>query len=184
MQKLMFFLALTTMLCFLSCQTAPQTAPPPPEPEPEEEVAQVEEVESGSEPIQARETIVVEQVPIMIMVNNLDISEAQRYTVVIGDTLSQITRRFYGHLTDVGLAGSSNGFYYPILILASPESNIVDPDLIFPDTDLNIQDLRRNLANPVSREAIRDFLRQAADIYYRKGILEERDGLLRLANSL
>ena len=115
---------------------------------------------------------------------NLDLSDAQDYTVVRGDTLSQITRRYYGRLTDVGAAGTTNGFYFPVLMLASTESDIVDPDLIEIGMKLKVPDLKKNLASPISRRAIIDCLKEAANIYRRKGKPDEEQGLLRLANSL
>ena len=176
----MSFLVLATLLLFLSCQTAPVAAPQPsPASAPGPGPAQAAETPRQTTP--APQTTGQASVS---LVNGLDLTGAQRYIVVDGDTLNEITRRFYGHLTDVGMAGRSNGFFYPILMLASPEANIADPDLIFPNMSLNIPDLRRNLANPTSREAIRNSLRQTAGIYDRKGIPEESEGLLRLANSL
>ena len=178
MYKLLSFLVLATMLLFLSCQTAPEAVPPPaPEPGP----TQTTEAPRPATP--APQTNVPAQAPVSL-VNGLDMTGAQRYVVLDGDTLNDITRRFYGQLTGVGVAGTNNGFYYPILMMASPEANIADPDLIFPNMSLNIPDLRRNLANPASREAIRNFLRQVADIYDRKDIPVESEGLRRLANSL
>jgi len=114
----------------------------------------------------------------------LDISGAQEYTVVSGDTLSQITRKYYGNLTDVGAAGVNNGFYFPVIMLASTASHIVDPDLIEPGMKLVIIDLKKNLANPVSRKAIKDCLSDVAYIYNRKGRSAEEEGLKRLSNSL
>ena len=115
---------------------------------------------------------------------NLDLSGAQDYTVVRGDTLSQITRRYYGSLTDVGAAGTTNGFYFPLIMLASIESGIVDPDLIEIGMRLKVPDLKKNLANPAARQAIIECLRDVAYVYNRKGKPEEEAGLLRLANSL
>lgn len=114
---------------------------------------------------------------------SLDLTGAQQYTVVRRDTLSQIARRFYGNLTNVGIAGERNGFFFPIIMMASG-SNIVDPDLIRPGMRLTIPDLRRNLDNPSSRDAIRNSLLQVAEIYSKKNRPVEVEGLRRLANSL
>jgi LysM repeat protein len=105
------------------------------------------------------------------------------YTVVLGDFLSEITRTFYGRLTDVGPAGTRNGFYYPLLMLAS-EGQIEDPDLIFPGTNLKIPDLEKNLANSTSRRAIKDALTRAVSVYRGKYLPDEADGLQRLADWL
>ena len=105
--------------------------------------------------------------------------------MVKGDTLSEITRRFYGNLTSVGLAGTRNGFYFPVLMLSTaPDSDIVDPELIEIDMRIMIPDLRRNLDNTTARQAIKDFLRDVANIYNRKGHFDTEEGLHILANSL
>ena len=114
----------------------------------------------------------------------LDLTGAQSYVVVRGDSLSQIARRFFGSLTNVGEAGVNNGFYFPVIMLASPDSHIVDPDLIEPGLALNIPDLQRNLANSSARRAIKDFLFEIAYIYNRKDRPAEEEGLRRLADSL
>ena len=113
----------------------------------------------------------------------LDFSGAQDYTVVSGDTLSQITRQFYGSLADVGDAGPNNGFYFPVIMLAS-DSDIVDPDLIEPGMKMKIVDLKKNLANPASRKAIKDCLNDVAYVYNKKGNASTEDGLKKLAHSL
>ena len=114
----------------------------------------------------------------------LDMTGVQNYTVVSGDTLSQITRKYYGSLTDVGEAGPNNGFYFPVLMLASDGSHIVDPDLIEPGMVLKIVDLKINLANASSRKAIKDCLNEVAYVYNRKGSASMEEGLKKLANSL
>ena len=113
----------------------------------------------------------------------LDFTGAQDYTVAKGDTLSQITRQFYGSLTGVGDAGPNNGFYFPVIMMAS-DSNIVDPDLIEPGMKLKIVDLKRNLSNPVSKKAIKDCLNDVAYVYNKKSNASTEDGLKALANSL
>ena len=113
----------------------------------------------------------------------LDFTGAQDYTVVKGDTLSQITRQYYGTLTDVGDAGANNGFYFPVIMMAS-DSKIVDPDLIEPGMKLKIVDLKKNLSNPVSKKAIKDCLNDVAYVYNKKGNASTETGLKTLANSL
>ena len=115
--------------------------------------------------------------------DKLDLTGAQDYTVSRGDTLSQITRNYYGNLTDVGEAGPHNGFYFP-LIMAASDSNIVDPDLIEPGMKMKVPDLKRNLANPTARKAIKDCLNDVAYVYRRKGVPATDEGLQRLAKSL
>ena len=113
----------------------------------------------------------------------LDLTGAQSYTVARGDSLVQIAHRFFGSLTDVGSAGPQNGFYFPVIMLAS-DSHIVDPDLIEPGMQLTIIDLERNLNNRSSRQAIKDCLKDIAHIYNRKGNTGAEQGLLTLADSL
>jgi len=113
----------------------------------------------------------------------LDMSGAQDYKVVSGDTLSQITRKYYGSLTDVGDAGPNNGFYFPVIMMAS-DSKIVDPDLIEPGMNLKIPDLKKNLANPAARKAIKDTMNDVAYVYNKKGVAATEAGLKKLANSL
>ena len=115
--------------------------------------------------------------------SKLDMTGAQSYTVVSGDSLSQITRKFYGNLTGVGDAGANNGFHFPVIMLASG-NKIVDPDLIEPGMQLKIPDLQKNLANPVSRKAIKDCLNEVAYVYNRKGVAATENGLRKLADSL
>ena len=115
--------------------------------------------------------------------SKLDMTGAQDYTIARGDTLSQITRNYYGSLTDVGDAGPNNGFYFPVIMMAS-ESKIVDPDFIEPDMKLKIVDLKKNLANPAARKAIKDCLNDVAYVYNRKGQQATEDGLKKLAASL
>jgi nucleoid-associated protein YgaU len=115
--------------------------------------------------------------------NELDMSGAQTYVVKKGDTLSNITRDVYGAVTDAGNAGRSNGFYFPLIMLAS-EQGIVDPDLIEPGMTLVIPDLRKNLDNPANRQAIKDCLRDVAYVYNKKGNSVAENGLLTLADSL
>jgi nucleoid-associated protein YgaU len=113
----------------------------------------------------------------------LDLSGAQTYTVVANDTLSGIARKFYGSLTGIGNAGPSNGFYFPVIMIAS-DTTIVDPDLIEPGTRLLIPDLQKNLDNPDSRAAIKEGLEDVAYVYNRKGVAATENGLKNLANSL
>ena len=115
--------------------------------------------------------------------NKLDMTGAQNYTVVRGDSLTQITHRFYGNVSGVGDAGPQNGFYFPVIMLAS-DSHIVDPDLIEPGMNLKIPDLKRNLDNSGSRKAIKDCLNDVAYVYNRKGNAATENGLKKLAGSL
>ncbi|MDR1863611.1 MAG: hypothetical protein LBQ67_06810 [Treponema sp.] len=108
---------------------------------------------------------------------------ARDYTVAAGDTLTAITRKHYGPLTNVGSAGPNNGFYFPVIMMGA-DSKIVDPDKIEPGMKFKIVDLKKNLANPESKAAIRDCLRDVAYVYNKKGSAVTEEGLVKLANSL
>jgi LysM repeat protein len=114
---------------------------------------------------------------------HLILDGAQDYTVASGDTLSAITRKYYGALTEVGEAGPNNGFYFPVIIMAS-DTQIVDPDKIEIGMKLKIVDLKKNLANQVSRTAIKDCLNDVAYVYNKKGTTVTEEGLKKLAGSL
>jgi hypothetical protein len=113
----------------------------------------------------------------------LDLTGAQEYTVKSGDTLSAITRQFYGSVTGVGTAGPNNGFYFPVIMAAS-DSHIVDPDLIEPGMKLVIPDLKKNYDSPAAKSAIKDCLNDVAVIYNHKGVTATETGLKNLADSL
>jgi hypothetical protein len=107
---------------------------------------------------------------------------AQEYTVVSGNSLSGITRNHYRSLTGVGEAGPNNGFYFPVIMMAS-DTEIVDPYKIEPGMKLKIVDLKKNLDNPESRAAIKDCLNDVAYVYNKKGSAVTEEGLKKLANS-
>ena len=115
--------------------------------------------------------------------SSLDLTGAREHVVQSGDTLSEITRRFYGDLTGVGTAGARNGFYFPVIMMAS-DLDIVDPDYIQPGMRLVIPDLPLNLANSRARRAIKNCLNDVAYVYSRRGNTTNEQGLLTLANSL
>jgi LysM repeat protein len=167
MRKLLFCLLIAVVFAGLSCKSAPA------------------EMESGiaGELTQQQVDNALKQIYGAYQAK-LDMSGSQDYTVVWGDTLSKITRRYYGGLTNVGEAGSLNGFYFPIIMLASPDSHIVDPDMIYPGVKLKIIDLERNLANPEAHQAIKDSLMDIAHVYQTKNKLAEETGLIKLSNSL
>lgn len=82
----------------------------------------------------------------------LDLTGAKFYTVKPGDTLSDISRNFYG-----------DGFYYPVIMLAS-RGVVINPDKIVPGMELTIPDLERNKANANSRISMKNCLNGFADI--------------------
>jgi hypothetical protein len=97
---------------------------------------------------------------------------AQTRIVRSGDTLSAISREVY-----------SNGFYFPVIMLASNDT-VIDPDKIEPGMELVIPDLQRNLNDPRARANIKSFLLEIAaveDLRERHG---DAKGLRELSNSL
>jgi LysM repeat protein len=76
----------------------------------------------------------------------LDLTGAGTYTVKQGDTLSDISRRAY-----------NDGFYYPIIMLAS-HGVVINPDKIQPGMELTIPDFERNKANANSRRNMKNCL--------------------------
>jgi len=182
MKKYLISLLILAVLLGLSCASAPTT----PEPAPPARVtpAPVTTPPVSTPPPAPAPVTVTPPAPVVVLSPvGLDMSGAVDYTVMLGDFLSEITRTFYGHLTDVGQAGTRNGFYYPLLMLAS-EGEIKDPDLIFEGMNIKIPDLAKNLANPDSRKAIKNVLSETAALYRNKYLPSEEEGLLRLADSL
>jgi hypothetical protein len=89
---------------------------------------------------------------------DLILENAQTYTVVHGDFLAAIARKFYG---------SKNGYFFPLIMLASSEV-VLDPELIEPGMQLTIPDLEKNLANSDARDRIKSFLLDVSDVYEQK----------------
>jgi hypothetical protein len=167
MKKLLIFLLTAVFCAGLSCKTAPAATEP----------------EIVKEPTQQ---MIDDSLRAIInkYQGKIDMTSARDYTVRWGDTLSKIARRQWGGLTNVGQAGSRNGFYYPVIILASPNDRIVDPDLIYPGIRLKVIDLKRNLANPEARQALKGYLMDISRIYRVKNKPREEAGLIRLSDSL
>jgi hypothetical protein len=82
----------------------------------------------------------------------LDLTGAGTYTVKHGDTLSDISRYAY-----------NDGFYYPVIMLAS-RGVVINPDKIQPGMELILPDLERNKANPTSRRSMKNCLNGFANI--------------------
>jgi len=77
---------------------------------------------------------------------------AKKYTVKHGDTLSEIAR------TEMG-----NGFYYPVIMLAS-RGVVVNPDKIMPGMELTIIDVEKNKADANARKSMKNCLLGFASI--------------------
>jgi hypothetical protein len=105
---------------------------------------------------------------------DLILDGAKSYTVKSGDSLAKIARDQYG---------ANNGFYYPLIMLASSDV-ILDPDLIEPGIELTVPDLQKNLDNAKSRGNLKAFLKDVAKINGDRGRNADRDGLIKLSDSL
>ena len=103
---------------------------------------------------------------------DLILEGARRYTVVSGDTLVRIARNSYG-----------NGFYYPIIMMASRDV-VQDPDRLRPGMVLTIPDIEANINNPGARVSIRNFLFDIAIIEDQRNRRDTANGLRDIANSL
>jgi len=86
----------------------------------------------------------------------LDLTGAKYYKVKSGDTLSDISRNFYG-----------DSFYYPIIMLAS-RGVVINPDKIVPGMELTIPDIERNKSGATSRRSMKNCLNGFAEIERRK----------------
>jgi hypothetical protein len=103
--------------------------------------------------------------------SSLILEGSKTHIVVRGDTLSAITRNNYG---------ASNGYYFPLIMLASSEV-VLDPDLIEPGMSLTIPDLQKNLNDAKARAQLKKFLVQIAGVYDKKGHEKTREHLKSLA---
>jgi len=180
MKKYLICLFIFTVLFGFSCATAPDT------PAPVTQTATAPPPAATPPPVAAPPPVTTYVPPApqpVLDPNGLDMSGAADYTVIPGDFLSEITRTFYGNLTGIGTAGTRNGFYFPVLMLAS-DGQITDPDLIYPDMKLKIPDLIKNLANPDSRRTIKNLLAQVAILYRNRSLPDEAEGLQKLADWL
>jgi hypothetical protein len=98
------------------------------------------------------------------------LDDAQTYTTAEGDTLPAIIRRHYG---------AGNGYFFPLIILASrdviADDVIMDIDSLKPGVELKIPNLNRNLNDPDTRQSLKYFLYDVADVYEKKEAAETRD---------
>ena len=103
---------------------------------------------------------------------NLILDGAGSYTVQRGDTLSAISRTKY-----------SDGFYYPVILLASDDV-VLDPDKIEIGMELTVPDLQKNLNDSKARANIKSFLIDIAKVEDSRGRKDTADGIRNRANSL
>jgi len=164
MKKAVFCLVLfLSLFVFFACAT-PQstvTAPPPPAAPPPPPPQTAPPPPPPAAPIRNTDLI---------------LTGADTYTVVRGDTLSNISRRKY-----------QNGFYYPLIMMASPTAwtnlgLVQDQDLIEPGMALTIPQIQPNLDDPRARASMQRFFLEIADITARKRPADAT-GLRRLTNT-
>jgi len=99
---------------------------------------------------------------------------AGHYTVQSGDTLSKIANANY-----------SDSRYFPLIMLASSDVGVSDPDLIQPGMNLTIPDLQKNLADAKAKGKIKSFLHEVAKLYDRRdGRAADATALRNLAGTL
>ena len=104
--------------------------------------------------------------------HDIIIDGAQTHTVTRGETLSRISRHYY-----------HNGFYYPIIMLASRDT-VTDMDEIEPGMKLVIPDLQRNLNDSIARARIKSYLGEVARLNESRNRHRDAEGFRHLANSL
>jgi len=97
---------------------------------------------------------------------------AQKYTVKSGDSLVSIARAHYG-----------NGFYYPVIMLAS-NSVIKDPYKLRQGMELTVPNLETNLKDSGAVRSIKGVMLDCADIDEIRGFGDTAKDLRVLANSL
>jgi hypothetical protein len=104
--------------------------------------------------------------------HDLVLDGAEIYTVIHRDTLSHIARIKYG---------AHNGFYYPLIIMASRDL-VEDQDYIEIGMVLTIPNLQANLNDARARASMKAFFLEVADITNRKRP-KDAAGLRSLAGS-
>jgi LysM repeat protein len=104
----------------------------------------------------------------------------KQYIVKKGDTLTKIAKAHYG---------IENGYYFPIIMLASNVDNndrttLLDPDLIEPGMDLIIPDLSKNLKDDKVRGELKQYFNEFADVYTFKNDKNTRQAIKNIASSM
>jgi phage tail protein X len=148
--SLLIFALVFTGACQSTQQSSPTPTPPPP--------SQPEPPPPAPEPQPAPAPEPVKEFPPPKQTGNIILDGAQTHQVVWGDTLSRIAVRYYGE---------ANGYYYPLIILGNPGVT-VNPDLIFPGTQLKIPDLQRNLDNSAARAELKTYIEELIAFYNQK----------------
>jgi hypothetical protein len=151
-------LVLAAVILVVSCKSTPLTET---EPEPEE----------GQQAINTQYSNAYAAVRPIIL------EGAKKYTVKPGDKFVTISRRHYQQ------ESTSSAYFFPLIMAASEDIEIVDPDLIEPGMELTVPDLRANLADPEIRAKIKTLLYEVAKIYNAKDDAPWRDDILNGLNA-
>jgi hypothetical protein len=150
MKKVMFGIAAAlAIFAIVSCGSAPAPAAQTPEQKIEQEYKEIVETYGPQ----------------------LILDGAKDYSVVTGDGLIKIAQKNWSSVSGIPNAGKNNGNYFPVFLIASPDSGIVDPDVIEIGTKLTIVDLKKNLDNPGARAAIKGSIASVAALYESKAQL-------------
>lgn len=166
MKNIVFCLVLfVSFFVLYACSTAPPAPVSEPAPAPVSTPAP-----PASAPAPAAQTSPPPVAPPPSRAAGLILDGAEKYTVVKGDTLSEISRRKY-----------QNGFYWPLIMLAS-NGIVTDQDLIEPGMVLTVPGLQANLNDAGARESMKRFFLETADITNRKRPADAA-GLRKLAGS-
>ena len=153
----------------ISCAGDPEPAPPPPPPPVQETVSAVVAPPPAQETVSA---IIAAPTTPPPPSTDIVLDGAEFYTVVRGDTLSIISKRFYG-----------NGYYYALIVLGS--GNLIsDIDLIEPGMRLTIPNLQRNLNSAGAKTRLKNYLSDVAVINSNRNRPEDAEEIRRIANSL
>lgn len=102
---------------------------------------------------------------------------ADSYVVQKGDTLTAITKKFYG---------DANGYYFPLIMLASHEK-VADPEFIEPGMKLTIPQFEENINNKSISAKLSPYFKDIADVYKQKkskAAKDIRQNLLAISDEL
>lgn len=159
MKKVAFCLVLLLgLFAFFACGSQPPPPPPPPPPPAELPSEYPPEPEKPA--------------PVASTPRNTDLilDGAETYTVVEGDTLSDIAYKKY-----------QNSLYFPLIMMASKDI-VEDQDFILPGMVLTIPKLQVNLDDAKAKASMKKYFLETADITARKKP-EYAEGLRQLANT-
>jgi phage tail protein X len=172
LKKIVPFIVLLAVFGFiLACATAEPVAQPAGEPAPQPAPSQPAPQPQPAQP--APQPPPAQPAPAPVSPSDIILEGAQTYAVTRGDIISTIAIKYYG---------ASNMYYFPLILAAN--TNITDPDRIYPGMRITVPDLQRNLNNAGARAKLRSAVSDAAAYYERKGQLTARDELRKLAQSL